>query len=355
MFAFRSSLLEMQPYQPPLEGRSEGDFLHLDFNESTRQPPQFVFDAIREELDRNRLQRYPEYQGLAQVIADYVGCTPAQCMATNGSDQAIEILFRAVLDPGQRLLLVRPTFAMFEQMAALQQAQVVALDYGPRLEFPAVELRRELDKTAVRLCVLVDPNNPTGTAVPQGLIAELSAEFPQTFFLIDEAYAEFSGHSSAALIERRSNIAVLRTLSKAFALSALRFGYLVAGEDVVEQLLKVRGPYDVNRLAAVAARAALARPEYALEYAREVMQRTRPALLEALAQRGLDVIPGAANFVLIRMGDPARVVAAMRQRGILVRPGRAQAADRVRISMGPPETLDPLLRALDEVLVEVES
>ncbi|WP_246347010.1 pyridoxal phosphate-dependent aminotransferase [Desulfurispira natronophila] len=347
---FKPHINQMSPYTPPLEGRSQSGCLLLDFNESVVSPPSQVSDALSSFIHSNRLQVYPEYGNLTELIGNYAQVPPGSCLFTNGSDQAIDILMRLVVNPGDNVLLLSPSFAMFEQAAQLEAAQIHEISYNPDFSFPYAEFEKNLGATNIRLAVIVNPNNPTGTPVDSDFIQAMVSRFPDTFFIVDEAYYEFHRETSSSLIAEHRNVAVLRTFSKAFALAALRVGYLLGHSSLITELEKVRGPYDVNMLGAVGAMAALKDPSYVSRYADEVMNQAKPMLIAYLQSKGVDVYAGRANFLLLHSSDPPSTMDSLRQQGILVRRGRKVASSMVRITVGPVSCVEKCIEALEKCL-----
>jgi histidinol-phosphate aminotransferase len=137
--------------------------------------------------------------------------------------------------------------------------------------------------------------------------------------IVDEAYFEFTGTTAVPLIAKHPNVIVLRTFSKAFAMAGLRLGYVVADPAVIGQLGKIRNPFDINTLAAVAGQAQLGALSEVAAYVREVMTVVKPMTVEFFQRHRIPIWPGAANFVLVRPDDCDAVIAALRAAGILVR------------------------------------
>jgi|GEM_PF-2993005 len=121
----KERIKKMSHYKPPLEGRSERDYLLLDFNERTIEPSQKVKEALKKFIDSGRLQVYPEYGDLESKIAQYAGVKIGQTMVTNGADQGIDIISRAHLDPGDKIIIPFPSFAIHYQAAGIQEAEIL--------------------------------------------------------------------------------------------------------------------------------------------------------------------------------------------------------------------------------------
>jgi histidinol-phosphate aminotransferase len=165
-------------------------------------------------------------------------------------------------------------------------------------------------------------------------VEALLREFPECAVLVDEAYYEFTGKTCLSLLERYSNLVVIRTFSKAFAIPSLRLGYVVAREEFINDLLKIRGPYDVNMAAVVAAQALLADQEPWQELVQHLMQEVKPQLESFLREQGVKFYPGEANFLLLepKGGAPA-AVNYLKEHGILVRAMRPPLENCFRLNL----------------------
>lgn len=331
---FRPGVLAAAAYPLPSAGLDRGEYIRLDLNEATRPVSPAVADALARHVHDHGVHAYPDEAGLRAAIAAYCGVSEEQVLATNGSDQAIDVCLRAFLGPGDTMLVARPEFPMFGITADLLEVRTRGVPYGPDLTFPYEAFRAALAERP-DLIVLINPNNPTGTPVDVAFIEEVARDYPTTPVIVDEAYFEFTGATVVPLLATYPNLIVLRTFSKAFALAGLRLGYIVAHETVITQLTKIRKPFDVNALAAVAARAQLAHIDEVQVYVKTLMDVVKPATVAFFEQHGVPIWPGAANFVLVRPRDCAAVVSALRAERILVRPMSAPAlAGMFRMGIG---------------------
>ena len=345
----------MTPYSPPLEGRDPAVNTLLDFNESVLPPGSDVLAAMHRFIDSGRLQVYPEYQRLEQKLSAYHGIKPEQLLLTNGSDQGIDVVLRALLDVGDALVLPKPTFAMFAQIAQTLEVELRTPQYGRDMSYPLAAIQEALapsGQAAARALVIVNPNNPTGTKVSVETIRQLLETFPETAILVDEAYAEFTGETVIPLIDEYPNLAVLRTFSKAYAMPSLRLGFVAANAEFIAELQKVRGPYDVNMMAVAAAEAHLEAPQAWTAYVQEIMQDAKPRVEAFLRERQVEFFPGAANFMLIRPRNLASAVAHLKSHGILVRPQKPPVAEMFRLSVGPLDVMQKFFDAYDLFLQE---
>ena len=329
----RPAIAHMSAYSPPLEMRSQGDYLLLDFNESTLPPSAEAVAAIRAYLEGGRVQAYPAYGNILEHLGGYTGRAPAELILTNGCDQAIEIIERALLEPGDEMITAVPTFAMTTQVAQTIGARVVGVPYAADLSYPLEAVLAAVGPRT-RLIVVTNPNNPTGSSIDEAQLRRILNLRPAVAVLVDEAYYEFSGRTFAPLLDEFDNLAITRTFSKAFALAGLRLGYAMSNAAFVQELYKVRGPYDVNMLAVKAAEALLARPEPWQAYVHDVMQVAKPRVERFFSERGVRFHPGDANFMLVQPASVPAAVEYLKAHHILVRLMRPPIDHCFRLSIG---------------------
>ena len=329
----RAPIERMGTYDPPLEGREDEDMLLLDFNESTQPPSAEVLGALEAALRSGALNHYPAYEAMMEALSTYAGVPQEQIILTNGSDQALDISIRALLNEGDEMVFAQPGFAMIPQVADVQGAITVSVPYREDMTFPYEEILAAITPRT-RLIALINPNNPTGTPITQQQIEAILDAHREVAVLVDEAYFEFTGVTSIPLLAAHDNLFITRTFSKAFALAGMRLGYVISNPEFISHLYKVRGPYDINTLAITAARAALEHPGAWKGYVEEVMTRAKPMVERFFDEHGVTYIPGAANFMLVRPDDRDGAFAWLRENGILVRPQKPPIGDTFRLSVG---------------------
>lgn len=352
---FKEQIERMDQYKPPLEGRSKG-FLLLDFNERTIPPHPLVTQSIKEYVDSGKFQIYPEYGQVGDVLANYasVGGKDQVCI-TNGSDQGIDIIVRGIVKPGDKVILPVPTFAMLEQSAKVEGADIISPRYtGEDLKFPYEEVMDRIQED-VKLVIVCNPNNPTGTVVDKEK-SESIIEKAKSFnvpVLFDEAYHEFSPENTVAdLVNEYDNLFVTRSLSKIMGVSSLRAGYVISQKQNIEELKKIRGPYDVN-MVAVAAMMALRHPEVVKnmqDYVKEVMEVLKPMLEDFYRKNNIEFFPSGAGFHLIKAeGLYDFLRSSESPYPILVRP-RSDPKGTVRVSIGTRDDTAKYMLAFTEYL-----
>lgn len=343
----RRTVRRMRPYRPPVEGRGEG--LRLDFNENTVGAPPSARKALAG-LTAERIAMYPEYADAKPRLARFFGVSPREIIPTSGTDEALHLVVDTFADPGDEVLVVEPTYAMYRFYAERAGAKVRSVRYGKDFAFPVTQVLRALER-GPRILFIASPNNPTGTVAPPEEIAALLETAPATLVVVDEAYAEFSGRSVLGWIRRYPNLAVTRTFSKAQGLAALRLGCLMANAALMRSLARAHSPYSVSTAALLAGLAAAADQRPVLRYVEEV-RRGKSLLYAALDRLGITAFTSGANFVLVDVGRRApKLVADLKRRGILVRDRRSDFGRPgfVRITVGTTRQTRALIRVLQEL------
>ena len=233
----RKCVKRMAWYQPPPEGRSGR--LRLDMNENLMGPPPQALRALAE-LSTEQISRYPEYRKVERKLARFFGVKGEELLTTNGADEALRLACDGFAEVDRPVLVVEPTFDMYRFCAELVGARVVSLHYDDRLRFPMEEVVRTLERVRPRLFFLANPNNPTGTLLEPRELRRILDAARHTMVVVDEAYYEFGGVTTAGWIRRRPNLIVTRTFSKAAGLAALRLGCLMSNTEVIAALARVR-------------------------------------------------------------------------------------------------------------------
>lgn len=365
----REDLRGLEPYGAP---QLDVPVL-LNVNENPYPPAASVVADIAASVAEaaRGLNRYPDrdFAGLRADLADYlrvesgVELAAEQIWAANGSNEVMLHLLQAFGGPGRTALSFAPTYSMYPEYARDTMTAWVA---GRRQDDFALDLDHALemlDEHRPAVMLIASPNNPTGTAVPLAQIEVLAraaattgppgaaGEAQATVVVVDEAYAEFRREetpSALSLLERHPNLAVSRTMSKAFGLAGARVGYLAAAPALVDTLRVVRLPYHLSAITQATARAALAHREELMAQVAS-LRAERDGLVEYLRGLGLRVADSDANFVLFgTFDDRERVWQGLLDRGILIRVVGPRGW--LRVSVGTPQETAAFRGALEEVL-----
>jgi histidinol-phosphate aminotransferase len=316
MVRARKSFERLKKYRPPLEGRSGK--MRLDFNENTVGCAPEVVRALRQALDADRLSCYPEYEEARAGLAQFFGVRPEELVLTNGTDDAIKVICETFVEPGDLLLVPAPTFPVYQFFHEVAGGRVERVYYDERFRLPLHEVLSALKKR-VRWVAFANPNNPTGALIPKRDLRIMLEAAPNSAFVVDEAYYEFSGLTVLPWIRKYPNLIVTRTFSKAFGLAALRLGCILTNAQTADDMRRGQNPFPVNTLALVAALAAIKHASYARRYAAEV-RANRASLCRWFEEQQIAYVPSRANFVLTRLGPHAPEIARrLRAQNVLVR------------------------------------
>ena len=327
----------------------------LDAMENPFALPPELQRELGERLGRVAINRYPAkcVADLRAALAQFVGL-PAGCklIIGNGSDELIDILSVACNVPGAKVLAPLPGFVMYEMSAKLRGLQFVGVPLTAEFELDESAMLAAIEQHHPALTYIAYPNNPTANLFDDGVIDRVVAAVGQQQGLVvfDEAYQPFSSRTWMQRMAAHEHVLVLRTLSK-FGLAGVRLGYLCGAAALIDEIDKVRPPYNVSALNAEAALFAL---EHADEYARQAAllcserERLRAALHGMPAVRAF---PSDANMILVRVPDSLRAFEGMKSRGVLVKHIAGLhplLANCLRLTVGTPEENELMIRALRE-------
>lgn len=361
-------VLQISPYKPgkPVEDiqREFGleRVVKLASNENMRPIPENVRQAIRDEL--TQLQYYPDSDNyyLRQRIAEYNGVGMENVIAGAGSVEIIQMLIRAFLKPGEKVLTSEKTFSLYRS-ATTEIAGADAFVEAPmdrELCFDLEAIAGHID-AAAKIIFITNPNNPTGTILAAAAIRDFISHVPKDrIIVLDNAYQEYVDDpgdyvSGLEEIGQKMNVIVLRTFSKVYGLAGLRVGYAMAKPEIIAVLNRVKPPFNVTRVGQRAALASLENDEFRDESVR-LNRRNKAKLFSQLQELGLRVIPSQANFILFFPGvDVAGLNQRLLRQGVIIRPmGGFGIPDAMRVSIGLEEENDFFIAKLDQALREMK-
>jgi histidinol-phosphate aminotransferase len=369
------ALKDLPTYQPgrPIEevarelGMPASEIIKLASNENPLGPSPAALAAMQHVLAH--LNLYPDGNAfyLKHKLAEKLGVQPANLILGNGSNEIIEFVGHALLGGGGALatrlgdegvaatniVVSQYCFAIYPLVAKIFGANVITVPvkhYGHDL---TAMLKAITPQT--RVVFVANPNNPTGTVVSKQELIEFANQIPANVLLVvDEAYIEFLDDAADFISEirrgQKPNLLLMRTFSKIFGLAGLRLGYGIANPELISALEKVRQPFNINSIAQAGALAALDDAEH-MRKTRENNARGLKFYADAFQELGLEFVPSAGNFILVRVGEGQRVFDAVQKLGVIVRPmGGYQLGEWIRISVGTPEENERCLKALRSVL-----
>jgi len=355
------TLKDLPIYQPgrPIEevarelGMPAKDIIKLASNENPLGPSPAALNAMQHVLANINL--YPDGNAfyLKHKLADKLSVQPGNLVLGNGSNEIIEFVGHAFMQPGVDVVVSQYCFAIYPLTAKLFGANLITVPAKNHGHDLAAMLKAITPQT--RVVFVANPNNPTGTAVSKQDLMDFANQIPENVLLvIDEAYIEFLGDPADFIPEirrgQKANLLLMRTFSKIFGLAGLRLGYGIGTPDLVTALEKIRQPFNINSIAQAGALAALDDADH--------MRRTREnntgglkLYEDAFKDLALEFVPSAGNFILVRVGEGQRIFEALQKLGVIVRPmGGYQLPEWIRISVGTPEENNRCIESLKTIL-----
>ncbi len=347
--AFRGYSASTSP--ETLEGKVEvpvENIIKLDANENPYGCSPRVPQAL---ANYPYLNIYPDagQTELRKLLSGYTGVGAEHIVAGNGSDQLIDLILRLFVEPGDKVINCIPSFAMFSFGTELCAGALVEVPRDENFAVNVKAVKASID-SKTKIIFLANPNNPTGTIMPQPDIVEvLDTGLP---VVVDEAYYEFSGETVVPLIGQYRNLMVLRTFSKWAGLAGLRVGYGIFPPEIAGYLLRIKPPYNVNVAALVAVRESLKDIDYLMGRVKAIIAERERLFAELEKLKWLKPFPSQANFILCSVlnGKANEVQQKLQRKGVLVRYfDKPMLRNSIRISVGKPEHTDALIRALREI------
>lgn len=343
----RKNIRDLKPYS---SARSEYGGIAEVFLDANESPYPNVLPAY----EATDLNRYPDplQKELKKAIGNRMTLDPQRIFLGNGSDEAIDLLFRAFCEPGlDRGLICSPTYGMYQVSAGINGVDLVDVplkqDWQPDIE----QLLQVIQAYQPKLVFLCSPNNPTGNAMDRKVV-EAILKAATGLVVVDEAYGDFApGKTFLNRTGQWPNLVVLRTFSKAWGMAGLRLGMAVANPETIAVLNKIKPPYNVSSLV----------QEVALEkvngegpqaQVNEIIQERGRMQNELIQMEGVvEVLPSDANFLLVRFEEAGRIFRQLRELGTIVRDRRQYVADALRLTVGTPLENQVLLQQLNNLFV----
>lgn len=358
----RKGVAETPVYQPglPIEfvareyGLDPASIVKLASNENPLGPSPLAIAAVQRAV--SELHRYPDggAWALTRQLADQFQLNSSQILVGNGSNEILELLAQAFLEPGCNAVMGQYPFVVYPLVTRHFGAQVRSVPM-PGLCHDLGAMRDAID-AKTRLVFLASPNNPTPHAVDRGEMLEFIRSLPSHVLLcFDGAYAEYLEQpwDLSEQIRQGHPIIETRTFSKIYGLAGLRVGYGMAPEWVIDLLKRTRQPFSVNSLALEGALGALGDAAFVRRSRQVNLEGTRQ-LCEGLASQGISAEAGSANFILVNVSDPSAVCEALLRRGVIVRSMQPFSLDgMIRVSVGSAVENDRFLNAISDLVCSV--
>lgn len=286
----KQSIRDLQPYVVNPITCS----VKLDANEGNKD---LYKDLLKDIGDDFYLNLYPDdnYTDLKEAIVNYIGCKKENISVGNGSSELLDLCIKTFVDTNELILSLDPTFSMYSIYAKVFNTKYMGVSSEDDFEINVGKVISSMKELNPKLTIICNPNNPTGSVIKREDVLKIISS-TDNIVIVDEAYMEFSDESVIDEIENYENLIVVRTLSKAFSMAGIRTGYLVAREELVRTIEKVRAPYNLNSISALLATKALLQKDKMLKYV-EVVKKERSSMFNQLKDMGIKVFKSGANFL----------------------------------------------------------
>ena len=290
-------------YRSPNIFQDRSEYLRMDKNENIIGFSEEVINDIRNMISSEFITAYPELDPLYQKLSENLGVDSSQIFLSAGSDAGIKSVFEVYVEPGDEVVIIHPTYAMYYVYADMFQTRLVKANYEKDLSISIDNIINNISSNTKLVC-LANPNSPTGTLLPpEDLQRVLDAgNSHSSMVLVDEAYCQFSGESAIKFLKKYDNLIITQTFSKAFGAASARLGFVLSTPSVIANLFKVRPMYEVNSFAVQLGSYFLEHPELVADHVEQINKSKRFLETEMLKD-GYSMPPSYTNFSLIHIGN----------------------------------------------------
>ena len=336
----RKNIQKLQPYSSARNEFSGEAMVYLDANENPFNQP---------------FNRYPDplQKLLKKKIAAIKGVQREQIFLGNGSDEPIDLIFRAFCNPGiDNIVTINPTYGMYEVAAGINDIEVKKVPLTEKFELDASLIFSATDEKT-KIIFLCSPNNPTGNCFDKDEILKIIRSF-EGIVLLDEAYIDFApAKSLLPELNNYPNLIILHTFSKAWGMAGIRLGMAFATSEIISVLTKIKYPYNLNILTQTKAMELLSNKKQLNKWVKIIIaERDKLAILLQQLPFVVEVYPSDANFLLVKMHDANGIHNYLMERGIIVR-NRSNVhlcEGSLRITVGSPSENEILIKALNDLI-----
>jgi len=351
-----------KPYQISESGKlkitDKKLYSKLDWNEACYPPSNIVKKRLIEAVEDGFLNYYPDTSAseLRSKLSHYVGVDDTFIQVFNGSDAALQTICFAFLNNNDNALVRDPTYTQIYPFLNNTGARVICFVGQTPFTKSIDKYHDYLSKNKIKMVYIANPNNPTGILYEKALVKELLERYPETFFIIDEAYFEYAKLTVVDLVRDFNNLAVTRTFSKAFGLAGLRLGYVISQPKTIENLNKIYNRKDVNILAQIAASAALDDIPYMESQVNELIK-TKTWLINELKKLNIEIHDTHGNFILIKVQNTNLIIEELKKEKILVRDRSSlpQMDGYIRITVGLLSQMGQFVKAISRIVYLAEN
>lgn len=338
----KQSVKELQPYVVNPVVCS----VKLDANEGNKD---LFKDLIKDIGDDFYLNLYPDdnYTQLKEAIVNYIGCKIENISVGNGSSELLDLCVKTFVDTNELILSLDPTFSMYSIYAKIVNSRYIGAGEGNDFVINVDDVIKSIKENNPKLTIICNPNNPTGTTIKRDDVLRI-VKSTDNVVIVDEAYMEFSNESVVDEIENYDNLIVVKTMSKAFSMAGIRTGYLIANEELVKTIEKVRPPYNLNSISALLATKALKQKDKMLSYV-ENLKVEREKIYEKLIDMGVKAYKSGANFVFFS-SKVDNLAEKLIDNDVLIRKFGGKLDNYYRVTVGSPKENEAFLNAMKKIV-----
>ena len=338
----KQSVKELQPYVVNPVVCS----VKLDANEGNKD---LFKDLIKDIGDDFYLNLYPDdnYTQLKEAIVNYIGCKIENISVGNGSSELLDLCVKTFVDTNELILSLDPTFSMYSIYAKIVNSRYIGAGEGNDFTINVDDVIKSIEENDPKLTIICNPNNPTGTIIKRDDVLRI-VKSTDNVVIVDEAYMEFSNESVVDEIENYDNLIVVKTMSKAFSMAGIRTGYLIANEELVKTIEKVRPPYNLNSISALLATKALKQKDKMLSYV-ENLKVEREKIYEKLIDMGVKAYKSGANFVFFS-SKVDNLAEKLIDNDVLIRKFGGKLDNYYRVTVGSKEENEAFLNAMKNIV-----
>ena len=295
------------------------------------------------------LNYYPDdsYSELKKEINNYVGYEPKNITVGNGSSELLDLCVKTFVDKDETILSLDPTFSMYSIYAQVFSAKYIGAKAEEDFKLNVDSIIKDIKENDPKLVILCNPNNPTGSVLTKEEVRKI-VKSTDALIALDEAYMEFGDESLIDEVMDYDNLLIVKTVSKAFSLAGIRMGYIVANEDIITSIEKVRAPYNLNSLSTYIATEALRQKERMFDYVKKIKEE-REKIYKALVDLGVKAYASGANFVFFK-SDIDNLQKKLVDKDALIRKFSGKLDGYYRVSVGTKEQNEKFLEAFKEVM-----
>ena len=318
----------------------------LDANEGNKD---LFKDLIKDIGDDFYLNLYPDdnYTQLKEAIVNYIGCKIENISVGNGSSELLDLCVKTFVDTNELILSLDPTFSMYSIYAKIVNSRYIGAGEGNDFTINVNDVIKSIEENDPKLTIICNPNNPTGTTIKRDDVLRI-VKSTDNVVIVDEAYMEFSNESVVDEIENYDNLIVVKTMSKAFSMAGIRTGYLIANEELVKTIEKVRPPYNLNSISALLATKALKQKDKMLSYV-ENLKVEREKIYEKLIDMGVKAYKSGANFVFFS-SKVDNLAEKLIDNDVLIRKFGGKLDNYYRVTVGSPKENEAFLDAMKKIV-----